>query len=526
MQICKKTKIALVNPNNRGSYRSNYLTRENLGLGYLASWLIKNNCEVRIYDARLEKKGPDIIAKDILSFGPDVVGVSLIVKEASYWTRRLTEYLKDGGIKAQIVMGNYFPSLQPKRALDLIPEANYIVKGEGELSLLGLVQRINKKRNLTGIEGIFIKNKIGKIYFTGRGKLISNLDFLPFPYRYADENQITEISIEGSRGCFYNCTFCAIPCHFDADPRYKWRARSADHIIAEIIQLRKRYPNINIYRFVDPDFIGYKKTGEKRVLEFAKLVIKHRLDIKFYIETRSSNVEDIKLWEILKKAGLRQVYIGVETGSPKIKRMMDKKSYFFQDEKAIALLRSIGINTQYGFMMFTPWTTEKDILLNIRFIKQIGYAGLDKFFQEMNLVPGTKALELAQEIETIFPDGDTGYYTYNLPPIVDRLRKIGRMFEDAKYVYFLERIWFLYKDIQYLSQLGISKTDIFKNNLNDLNFHVFTFCLKSARKAKSSDDNILISIVEQCIEKFIPKIKLLEEKLNLKIHFLTDIGHR
>lgn len=518
MNRVERPRIALVNPDNRGSYRSNHLPRENLGIGYLSSYLKQHGFDVQIFDARLARQNYGTTAQEVAYFDPILVGISMISKESENWVEPFGEILKSGNLMRPpyITTGNYYPSLQPENVLESMPSVDSVIQGEGEITLLDLATRIYKKMEWKGTSGLVYKSTNGTIVAEERRELVKDLNTLPFPERYADGSQLLELSIEGSRGCFHDCTFCAISPHFKSPAKLKWRGRSPQSIVEEMIILRKKYPGINLYRFVDPDFIG-SRANISNVFDFARLVKQRIKGINFFVETRSDNALDLPsdTWIALKEAGLSQVYIGVETGSPKIKQIMSKNSSTDNDEKAIATLNALGINTQYGFMMMTPWTTEEDISLNINSIRRIGFAGLDKFFQEMNLVPGTEAMELVRaDGRNIWPDGNSGYYSYSLEEPLNILRQIGRTFENPKYTYFLERLWFLYKDIQRHGQLGVIETPTYKSALKELNLNIFLTCYDEAKAVKSGTDEEVNEIIRRVINNFMSRIKALEERLD------------
>lgn len=503
----ERSRIALVHPDTSGNYVSNNLHRENLGIGYLSAVLKRSGFDVEIFDARLNRMTTDRTAEEILDYGPGIVGVSLILKEASGWTELVSKKIKDESEgEIHVAVGNYFPSLQPEEALDIMPSIDSVVLGEGEETFLDLIIKISQSQEWRGLAGTVSRKDKGFLYGERR-KLIKKLDSLPFPTRYASEEQILELAVEGSRGCSSRCTFCAVGPHFDPK-KSSWRSRSAESITSEIKQLRKNYPNIYSYRFVDPDFIGEAGNLE-RLVQIANKMAEVPGGVQFFIDAKPDVVVNIpeEIWIKLKNSGLKQVYIGVETGSEMIKKKMAKKSTTDDDKRAIDILSHLGIDVQYGFMMITPWTTEDTLLDSVHVLNGLGYPRLDKYFQEMNLVPKTKALELIRRQGVVFPDGESGYFSYDVPEDIDRLRLVSRRFVE-RYAGFLERFDFAHKQVM---AIGLREQSIGRE-LQDLNLEVFLTILGIAKIINISDDSLNTDLLS-VVKKFEPKIKNIEERL-------------
>ena len=81
----RESRVALVAPDNLGTFRSSQIQKENLALGYLTAQLESLGHKVEIYDARLFEAPPETVCEEIIRFNPVLVGISLIVEEASEW---------------------------------------------------------------------------------------------------------------------------------------------------------------------------------------------------------------------------------------------------------------------------------------------------------------------------------------------------------------------------------------------------------------------------------------------------------
>jgi len=513
----KEREIVLVNPNNSGNYVQGTINREHLGLGYLYSEIKNQGLKPTILDSRLTKQTPEEAAEHILKIEPAIVGFSIIAKTAADWCEAVAKYIKEENKDIHIVLGNYFPSLQPKRAFESIPSADSIVLAEGDLTFPELALAIISKGNWRKVRGIAY-SKDNEIYITPRRELIQNLDMLPFPEHYGPRMQVKEFAIEGSRGCFWRCTYCSIPPFFQTDSyAAKWRARSPESIVEEMKENVQRYPNIRLFRFVDPDFIGSPNQID-RLKDFIARIFRSKLDIGFIIDTRTNNVLGIpeEIWRNLKAVGLQEVYLGVETASSHIKKMMRKGTTIEEDQQAITFLDRLGIEVRFGFMMITPWTREEDIKLNAQVLHSLGFPRLDKYFQEMYLVPGTESVELTQKIAKIYFDeeGKGEYYSYDLPHPINNLRRISRSLV-ATQLCFLESVQSLHETLRIATQNNKKEVEEHLRRLNDFSLDFFLAAFAGAKQlSPTASEDEINRFTEDLVGDFQFRLREIKNKFN------------
>lgn len=500
--MSKVKSAVFVSPNNLGSYRSGQIVDENLALGMLSASIIRAGGRAKMIDARMFNLNSKTVASEIIRAKPKVLGITIISAESIKWVRELTATVKEKS-QIHICLGGYFPSLQPQKALEIVPAADSVVIGEGEITVVELVDKISNGRSLDGVAGTVSRANNGKIIFNPRRRLISNLDELPFPNRYANE-KTTENLIEASRGCFGRCTFCAIKPHFSAEASLAWRGKSPERIISELKILLKLNPNNKRVRFVDPNFLGSSSPfHKKRAIRIAQLIKNSLPQVELYAETRVIDILNNEALIVLKEAGLKELYIGVESGSQKVLNCMRKGVSPSQIEKALKILEDLGINYQYGFMMITPWTEQEDIDINLEFLKRLGFIQFDKFFHEMDLIPGTESVEQGKEVGKLKEKGATGYYTYDCPSLVEKVRSLG-VYLNRNHKDLLKRVWYLYKDVQVNYQSGITGSRELMKELSLLFVSAFE---NSYRKLKDGID--ISSVGEDCVsslERIIVKI--------------------
>lgn len=509
----------LVAANNLGTYRSANIVAENLGIGLLSSVLDKAGFDNDIVDARLLNYSPEKAAKEISNYR--FLGVSMISCEALSWIKEFLNICRISNPNIKIILGGYYPTLAPERMLDMLLDVDIVICGEGENTIVEIVKALKESSSLENISGIIYRTDAGYKKNKSR-ELIPNLDYNPFPKRYAhkfaDEN--FEILIEGGRGCANNCTFCSVKTFFSNSNCINWRGRSAESIIKEIKNVIEEYPLAKRIRFVDPDFLGFGTNGLERAFEFCKLLKENNINgYKFYIETRSSMVteENEALFKMLKDVGVVEIYLGFESGSEYILKTMNKGILPEESIRAARLLKKWGIDFVYGFIMFTPWTSIDDLQKNINFLKKIGDVQFDKLFHCLDLIPGTPAVKIAEHKGLLKGYNKNGYFNYIYEhKDVENLSQIW-LYLQTYHKNFLLDIWYCYKDLKVWCQESNDDAYCVLRELSEMSLLLFEKLCQYATKATISLEED--SKLDQIINSFSEVLINIKKKTNKKYCF-------
>lgn len=362
----------------------------NLGIGYLASTLRQNGYDVEVIDFQIDA---DLIVDRVRSLDPILVGFSLIFQFYITQFGSLIDKLREGGIDCHFTMGGHFPSLSYEEALRLVPELDSVVRFEGELTLLEIVETLTRGDDWRGIQGVAYRQQDGSITCNTLRPLIENLDMLPLPDR--DFKPISILGYEimpliASRGCSRKCSFCSIHTFYRAVPGKIVRLRKIPNVVAEMRQLYEER-NSRIFLFQDDDFPIVGPVWRKWTLDFVDELYRQDLvgKVIWKINCRADVVET-ELFEILRDAGLYLVYMGLESGSEEGLDVLNKGLSVEQNLKAVETLRSIGLMFQYGFMLFDPSTTFNSVRENLDFLRTItGDGSLAATFCRMLPYDGT-----------------------------------------------------------------------------------------------------------------------------------------
>lgn len=342
----------------------------NLGLGYLASVLEEHGQSVLIFDVETD---PAEILRACRAADPLLVGFSLIFQ---FYVRRfaeLVETLRAGGIRCHFTMGGHFPSLSWRETLDLVPGLDSVVRFEGELTLLALVQRLVQGRGWRDLEGVAYR-RAGEPVSNALRPLIPDLDTLPYPRRDgAPEGILGQLAMPlvASRGCARTCSFCSIHRFYRSAPGKVVRTREPRRVVEEMVTLHE-LRGVTIFLFQDDDFPIYGPVWRRWVRQFVSEL--HRAGLPgraiWKINCRADAVEP-ELFREMRDAGLYLVYIGLESGTDAGLTALAKGITVEQSLRAVRIVRGLGLMLEFGFMMFDPSSTFESVSANVEFLRSV-----------------------------------------------------------------------------------------------------------------------------------------------------------
>ena len=344
---------------------------EHLGLCYLAAMLrAKGNYDVEIIDAPLNGLSLPQTVKEIAKRQFKVLGISVPYQQWALVPLKMANMLRSRGLKAHITVGGFFPSFAYENLLKQFPSIDSVVRGEGEETFLDLVTALVQEDDWRQVKGIAYREG-DEIVCNPTRPLIRDLDSLPFPERDTLPLALRRCGYAGlisSRGCYARCTFCSVVSFYGIGTGPKYRARSPQNVVDEIMQLQEEF-GVAKFFFHDANFIGPGRAGKDRAWRLAHEMISRGLKINFSIQCRADDVEE-DLFSYLKEAGLRRVFIGIESGVQEVLDRLKKGVTIAQNLEALEILKRLGLNMAIGFIMFDPDTKLEDVMNNIAFLKE------------------------------------------------------------------------------------------------------------------------------------------------------------
>lgn len=364
-----------------------------LGPQYLASTLSVQGHEVAVYDLTMQSIPVDEYLKHLQNGNYSIVGFSCLFTANLQKTIELARRTRELCRTTYICIGGQATSFLWKDILETCPELDSAVCFEGEDTICDLADAVQGRRTLTDIRGLYAR--VGpNIVFTGYRSPRENLDSIPFPRRDASSAVLKQphFVMLTSRGCSAHCTFCCSGnfgnAYHSAPP---WRPRSTENMLRELDQLVADY-GAQAVSFVDDDFLGACSSGPPRAGDFSNSLLKRGYGLKWSIECRVNEVES-ELFRRMKAAGLRHVFIGLESGNAGDLKLFGKGASLEHARQAVNILRGLELSFRIGFIMFHPLTTLKLVAENLDFLSSIGVAGTQVLTNRVELYAGSPLLQ-------------------------------------------------------------------------------------------------------------------------------------
>ncbi|WP_295115676.1 B12-binding domain-containing radical SAM protein [uncultured Methanobrevibacter sp.] len=379
-------KVTFLNPPQTNSkYKFLGVVAPSLGIGYMSAVLEQNNIDVDVLDASALELTYDEIGEEILKRNPDIVSISALTPTIGV-ALDSADKIKQVKPNTIIVLGGYHPTFEFQSVLEE-ESVDVVVRGEGEYTLLELVQTIENNGDLKKVQGLAFHDKTdNSLVVTPDRPIIENLDELPFPAfhlfpmeKYRILNITTNVAtIITTRGCPMQCSFCSSA----ALHGHKLRRRSVENVVDEV-EMRLKEQNIDTIAFMDDTF-----TLNKRFVREYCSEIKRR-GLKFWWGCTSRvDTLDEELLQTMKDAGCITIFMGVESADQQMLEKMNKNITVTKTENAFKLARKVGIRTIASCVIGMPEDTHKSINQTIDFVKKLNpnYA----LFSLATPYPGTR----------------------------------------------------------------------------------------------------------------------------------------
>jgi len=338
-----------------------HMVRPPLGLLYIGDALKKSGYEVKL----LHNSPQDIIkcAHEVVRDNPLFAGFSVFTAGGIRSTVKMCQEIKRLS-DIPIVWGNVHPTMLPEQCLNE-SYVDIIVFGEGEETVVDLAGALEKKKMLSDVRGIGYKEN-GKVKFTEARPFIENLDKYRADWSLVDVNTYLEVNpyrdlqriipFVTSRGCPHNCAFC----YNQVFNRRKWRAHSVDFVISEVEKLKSEY-DIDGIRFWDDNFF----VNKRRAFEIAK-----KINLPYFLDARIDYVDEA-FCKKLKETNCEQVLFGLESGSDRILKLMNKGVTVSGTLKAIKNLTETGVDSSAGIIVGYPTETKSEFLETMKLVIQL-----------------------------------------------------------------------------------------------------------------------------------------------------------
>jgi len=342
---------------------------------YAASLVRDNNFEVRIKDVQFETKAASIV-NELTQFEPNYF---IIYDDGfNYLTKMCLTNMREEALNmiALAKLRNCTVIVSSSDATDhfekyLDAGADYIISGEGEITLIELLKQLNSEKSTETVNGIIYKQNERYIKTPPRN-VLRELDELPMPaWNLIDLQPYKDIWLKNhgyfsmnlatTRGCPYKCNWCAKPIYGN-----RYNSHSPGTIVEQIKYLRENNAIDHIW-FAD-DIFGLKPMW---VEEFSTLLKKENIRIPFKIQSRADLLVEEKTVKQLAEAGCDTVWMGAESGSQKILDAMDKGIKIEEIEKATSFLKQYNIQVGFFLQFGYPGENLEDIKKTINLVNNL-----------------------------------------------------------------------------------------------------------------------------------------------------------
>jgi len=380
-----------------------------LGLAYLAAVMEQSGHETRIFDLSLDPDSSlEADADSIVAFDPQLVGITAMT--SLYQSALETATLLKARLGRPIVIGGPHATMFPERLLTESPVLDYVVRGEGELTLRELVEALEGQRDLSSVAGLTYRVRSEVVSNPDR-ELLADLDSLPFPARqHFDLSRYglrtpqgqPMVTILSSRGCPYNCSYC-----FKGIVGRTYRHRSPQNIIAEIKQVIGQTGIRSLY-FIDDLFTA----DVRRLSELMELMIAEKLDIRWQCLARVDRVTP-EVLRTMYAAGCRRIHLGIESGNPDVLRQISKGIKLDQVRQTVRWAKDAGIQVKGYFMLGLPGDTEATMQQTIDLAVELDLE--EAMFSLTTPFPGTRLWDelVKRHPETEYNQDFTRAYYYS-----------------------------------------------------------------------------------------------------------------
>lgn len=363
-----------------------------IGVGCLAGYLLQHGRKVEIIDEHIEPLSKELLSEALKKVSPPhIFGISTLTAcaQRSY---SISKEIKSWYPDSKIILGGIHPTVLADEAL-ADRSVDFVVRGEGEKTLLELYNALKNKSDYTKIKGVSYKSG-GKLIHNQLAELPDLDDFPPFPYHLFEKDlgKYNFGFIASSRGCPYDCIFCSQR----TISGQKFRYVPEEVVIGEIDQLINKYQQTHI-NFVDDNFTANKQ----RVVRLCEQMIKNGFHEKatFDLQTRADAVND-EILTLLKKAGFRVVNYGLETASERLMVLLNKKETVAENIAAVKLAKKHGFGVSGTFIFGLPTETRQERWQAYELAKDLD---LDYVrFNNATPYPGTRLYEIAKEEGRLF----------------------------------------------------------------------------------------------------------------------------
>jgi len=338
-------------------------------LSYLVAIVRESGYQVSFLDAILEELSIEKFAERVKEIGPDIVVLECSTPSINFDLQSAAAIKKAFPSTRTVLIGSH-PTVYHREIMAENPLVDAICRGEFDYTVRDLVRAQAEGKDWSGISGLTWRRD-GEVQVNPDRPVIENLDEIPFPARdLVDSPNYRQGTFRGkhpttvitSRGCPFHCIYCLWPSTLYG---HNFRARSAENVVDELEECVNKYGVDEVY--FDDDSMALDR---ERMLKICRLIVERGVKFEWISQCRVDSMDE-EVLRAMKKAGCRYIRFGVESGSPRMLKLMKKGITTEKAMEAFRLARKVGIRTQAFFLFGLPGETEETVRETIEFAKKI-----------------------------------------------------------------------------------------------------------------------------------------------------------
>lgn len=319
----------------------------------------------------------DDFIKTVKEYKPNIIGLSAVSLTYPLGIK-LLKRLREEGISTPTIVGGIHATVAPDSVIEE-KCVDYICRGEGERALVELCTALQNNKDTKNIKNIWAKED-GQIYKNPIREPI-DINDLPFQdWSIFDERRINKPmggkirrvgSFELDRGCPFSCSYCSN--HFWNKTLYKgkyYRQKNIRKFFEEAKNLKEKYALEYVY-LASETFLA---SNDERFKEFVRLWDKE-MQIPFWCQTRPETVTEDRI-KMLKDLGMHSIGIGLESGSPEIREILNRKMTNQQIINAFDVCRKVGVKVGVNNIIGIPGETREQIFETIELNRIVGASNI------------------------------------------------------------------------------------------------------------------------------------------------------
>jgi anaerobic magnesium-protoporphyrin IX monomethyl ester cyclase len=400
------------------------------GLAAIAACALASGFVVEMLDAMALNYSVEETLDYVRQGGFDLIGMTMLTPMFAI-VAELVGKIRKTSPSTKIVVGGAHPTVLQEQTLAELPEIDFAVVGEGDVTFVELLEALSGKRRLDTIAGLIFRDSGGGVVKNAPRPVIDDLDSLPTPARHllpmalykpagSYYRRLPSYYLMTARGCPYACTYCSQPLG------RKYRHWSIARIIREMEVLIREYGAREII-FRDETFTVDKRHIRELCGELMKKGL-HR-KVAWSCTTRVDCVTP-ELLTLMKAAGCWEIHYGIESGSQRLLDLIRKGITLGQVRDAVKWTRAAGIEIKGFFILGLPTETLAESRQTIEFAKE-----LDMDWAQFTLAvpfPGTPMFDLAKTTGRFLDKKWESYQTWagwaGIEPVyVPENREIGEI---------------------------------------------------------------------------------------------------